>query len=88
MYRLSSWILRDDELVSHNISRKFLIEQTTLKGIPLLAPSPQWVEEGALCHVALVDGKVKLQVNQKVAMALNISIPEKYSERTEFLAAR
>ncbi|MFW5973238.1 MAG: ABC transporter substrate-binding protein, partial [Bacteroidota bacterium] len=67
--------------------RNFLIKTATGGGIPVLAPSADWVREGA--HIMMhSDGSgVRLVVNKRAADAASLSIPEQYSAQTEFLAA-
>lgn len=81
------WILdSDDPVVSSRIGRGFLIKNTTSQGIPLIAPSAGWVEEGA--HMSFFhDGTtVRLAVNKRSADAADLTIPTSYLERTDFLA--
>ena len=81
------WILDDeDPIVSSRIGREFLIKNTASQGIPLIAPTSGWVENGA--HISFFhDGStVRLTVNKRSADAAALSIPQRYHERTEFLA--
>ena len=50
-----------------------------------MAPTSDWVNEGAA--FALKEGSegIEFVVNQSVADATSLTIPEKYKEKTEFL---
>jgi putative ABC transport system substrate-binding protein len=80
-------IVKNDGLVDSSVGKSFLIKSTVKAGIPLIAPSEDWVTEGALLMVKKQDGGIHLVVNKAVADALSLTIPEKYIERTDFLAA-
>ena len=80
------WIVMNDGLVDSAIGKSFLTKNAVKVGIPLFAPSEDWVKEGALLSMIKKDGGLHLVVNKAVANALSITVPEKYLERTQFLA--
>lgn len=80
------WILTNDNVVASKNARKFLIKSTLEAGIPLLAPSDDWVDEGAPVSFKRGAEGVELVVNKAAAEALSLSFPEKYLARTQFLA--
>ena len=74
-------------ILDNSMAREFLNKKSALAGIPLFVEDANWVEAGAMCSVQRVDGKVVLVVNARVAEILNITVPDKYLEATEFMAA-
>lgn len=80
------WIISDDGTVDSDIGRSYLIKNATQQGIPIFAPTELWVNEGASVAFKKVENVVALVVNQAAANALSLTIPEKYLERTQFLA--
>lgn len=81
------WVVQNDGLVDSSIGKSFLIQNAVKGGIPLIAPSEDWVNEGAFITMKKQDGKILLVVNKSVADAMSLVVPEKYAERTQFLAA-
>ncbi len=79
-------ILGNDNIISSEISKKYLIKQTILNNIPLFAPAREWVSEGAFLHIYKEGNKTVLFVNKKTAEVLSVTIPEKYLESTRFFA--
>lgn len=80
------WIVQEDDLVSKAATQKFIIKEAAKAGVPVLGPSKAWADAGAA--IALADeGGLKIYVNKPAATALALSVPEKYVEQTEFLAA-
>ncbi len=80
------WIVENDGVVNDAASRKFLIKSAMEARIMLVAPSNDWVNEGACVAIKKQDDAIGLVVNKAAAEALSISVPEKYRERTQFLA--
>lgn len=78
------WVVENDGVVDTAIGKKFLLKETTQKGIPIFAPSEDWVNEGAAVSLKRSEGQIQLVVNQAAANAFALSIPEKYLERTQF----
>lgn len=78
------WIVENDGVVDSAIGQKFLLKETTQKGIPILAPTEEWVNNGATVSLKRAEGQIQLVVNQAAASALALAIPEKYQERTQY----
>lgn len=81
------WIIENDGVVNASAPRKFLIKNTIKKGIPLLAPSRDWVDAGAPVAIAKKDGSVQILLNEAAANATALEVPEKYQSNTELIAA-
>jgi ABC-type uncharacterized transport system substrate-binding protein len=80
------WIIENNDPISSDVAREFLIKNSIVNGIALFAPSTDWVSAGA-CASLLSDGSnVKLYVNRKTITALRIIVPDKYLEDTKFVA--
>lgn len=69
-----------------DVGRNFLIKESLKQGFPLMAPSEVWVNEGAALHLQSRDGHVHLVANKSVCDAVAITIPDKYTAQTSFLA--
>lgn len=81
------WIVENDGLVDSDLVRKFLIKSTIESGMPLLAPTSDWVEQGASITLTADGDGIGLIVNEAAAAALALDVPAKYRTRTQFLAA-
>ena len=81
------WVVQNDGLIDSSVGKSFLIKNAIKGGIPLFAPSEDWVDEGAFITMKEQDGKILLVVNKSVADALSLTVPQKYAEHTQFLAA-
>ena len=81
------WIVDNEGVISQSVARNFLIKEATQSGLPIFAPSRDWIDAGASVAVSKVDGSIQLFVNRAAADALSLQVPEKYLERTEYLAA-
>lgn len=80
------WIIEDDDPMSTELGKDFLIKNSIVNGIALFAPNTNWVSAGA-CASLLSDGStVKLYVNKKTITALGIRVPDKYLQDTQFIA--
>lgn len=82
------WIVQNDGLVNRQPARGFLLREAARAGVPILAPSPDWVEEGATLALTDDGAGLRIVVNQAVADALALRVPDAYLERTDFVAAR
>lgn len=82
------WVVEDDNVVSSAVGQKFLIQNSVISKIPLIAPTVDWVSKGACLTMQKVAGKTKLVVNPQTAKALSIQLPEKYAPNTEFFAQK
>ncbi len=81
------WIVEDDGVVNQSVVQEFLIKNATKSLIPLMAPSDTWVNAGATLTLKKGDSGIQLVVNKAAVDAMNLAIPAKYQETTEFLAA-
>lgn len=80
------WVIDESGVVTDDTARGFLIKTATQSGIPVFGPSSQWVSEGACVNITKAEGIIQLVVNRTAAQALSLTIPQKYLERTQFLA--
>lgn len=80
------WILEDDDTVGSDVAREYLIKTATQNGIPLLAPSSNWVNEGAPVSLQNADGDIQIVVNKAAAAATALDVPDKYE--TQYLTSR
>ncbi|GIV61236.1 MAG: ABC transporter substrate-binding protein [Rhodothermaceae bacterium] len=80
------WILESTGVMDNGVTRSFIIKNATSAGLPVFAPSEAWVNEGASVAVIKDDGGISLLVNKAAAEAMSLTIPEKYLERTQYLA--
>lgn len=78
------WVVENDGVVDSDIGQKFLLKETTKQGIPIIAPTEDWVNAGATVSLKRAEGQIQLVVNQAAANALSLAIPEKYVERTQY----
>lgn len=81
------WILEDESVLGSSHGRGFLIQNALKAGVPILAPSKVWVDEGACMTMTKDADGIKLIVNKTAADALSITVPDAYAQRTQFLAA-
>lgn len=78
------WVIKNDGLVDSSTGKSFLIKNAMKAGLPLFAPSADWVSEGAFIAMKKQDGGIHLVVNKSAADALSLAVPAKYAERTQF----
>jgi len=81
------WVVQNDGLIDSSIGKSFLIKNAVKGGIPLFAPSEDWVNEGAFITLIKQDGKIFLVVNKSAVDAMSLTVPQKYAEHTQFLAS-
>ena len=81
------WVIKNDGLLDSSTGKGYLIKNAVKAGLPLFAPSEDWVSEGAFIAMIKQDGGIHLVVNKSAADALSLAVPEKYAERTQFLTA-
>jgi putative ABC transport system substrate-binding protein len=81
------WILENDGVVNASAPRKYLIKNTIRQGIPLLAPSRDWVDAGAPVAIDENNGAVQILLNEPAAKATALTVPKKYQSNTELIAA-
>ena len=80
------WILEDDDTVSSNVARSFLIKTATQNGVPILAPSTSWVNAGAPVSLQKAGDSIQLVVNRAAAAATALSVPDQYD--AQYLTSR
>jgi len=81
------WVYNGKGVMDNKFARSYLIKNATSSEILIFAPDDSWVSEGASVFVQKADGGIKLVVNRASAEALALTIPEKYADRTQYLAA-
>lgn len=82
------WIIENDGVVDGSTSKQYLIENAVKEGIPLLAPTSDWVNAGAPVSIAKSDGELELMMNEPAAAATGLEVPSKYeSQATPVVAA-
>lgn len=81
------WILENDGLVDASAPREFLIKNSVKQGIPLLAPTKNWVSAGAPIAIGKVNGKFRIFLNEPAAEATALKVPEDYEAETELVAS-
>lgn len=79
------WIVEEDQVVNNSVARNFLIKNATKSGIPILAPSKDWVTAGASVTMHRQNGEVQIIVNKAAAAATALTIPDKYKGKTSYL---
>ena len=80
------WVIENDGLVDSKTGKNYLITNAMKSGLPLFAPSEDWVNDGAFISLKKQADGLALFVNKSAADALSLSIPPKYTERTQFAA--
>lgn len=81
------WIIENDGVVNASAPRQYLIKNTIKEGIPLVAPSRDWVDAGAPVAISEKDGSIQILLNERAAEATALEVPEKYKSNTELIAA-
>jgi putative ABC transport system substrate-binding protein len=82
------WIIENDGVVDGSTSKQYLIENAVKEGIPLLAPTSDWVDAGAPLSIAKSDGELELMINEPAAAATGLEVPSEYeSQATPVVAA-
>ncbi len=80
------WVIQGNDLYGSSIVKGYLIKNTTLSGVALFAPGTDWVSAGACAALMSEGGTAKLFVNQKTLNALGLTVPQQYTQATQFLA--
>lgn len=80
------WVLEDDDTVGSNVGRNYLIRQATQQGVPLVAPTADWVDAGAPISFQRLDGGIRVLLNEAAAAATALTVPDKYE--TQYLTSR
>ncbi len=81
------WVIENDGVVNASAPRKYLIKNTIKEGIPLVAPSRDWVDAGAPVTIAKNGGAIQILLNERAAEATALEVPEKYQSNTELIAS-
>ncbi|CUU09841.1 putative ABC transport system substrate-binding protein [Candidatus Kryptobacter tengchongensis] len=79
------WIFDESDVSAHPIAREFIIKNAILSKIPVAVPNAEFVKEGGLFSLEISGDDVKVYVNNKVANALQITVPENYKERVQYV---
>ena len=80
------WIINVDEVVMSNLGKEYLFKNSVLNRIPISVPTRELVAEGGTFYAELEEGKIKLTINQKVAQALQLMVPEQYKATVNYVA--
>lgn len=81
------WVIENDGVVNASAPREYLIKNTIKQGIPLVAPSRDWVDAGAPVTIAENDGSIQILLNERAAKATALEVPDEYQSNTELIAA-
>ena len=81
------WVIENDGVVNAAAPREYLIKNTIRQGIPLVAPSRDWVDAGAPVAIAKNGEAIQILLNEQAAKATALKVPEKYQSNTELIAA-
>jgi len=81
------WIVKNDGVVDGSTSRKYLIKNAIEKGIPLLAPTKDWVDAGAPVAFDKANGETRILLNEPAANATALKVPSEYEGKTELIAS-
>ncbi|MFN3135410.1 MAG: ABC transporter substrate binding protein [Candidatus Kryptonium sp.] len=80
------WIFDNEDVSAHPIAREYIFKNALLKKIPVAVSNLEFVKEGALFSLEILGEEVKVYVNNKVANALQLTVPENYKERVQYVA--
>jgi ABC-type uncharacterized transport system substrate-binding protein len=80
------WIFDSQDVSAHPIAREYILKNSLLNKIPVAVPSVEMVKEGGLFTLESTGEELKIFVNDKIANALNLTIPENYKERVQYVA--
>ncbi len=80
------WIFDVQDVSAHPIAREYIFKNSLLNKIPVAVPSVEMVKEGGLFALESTGEDLKIFVNDKIANALNLTIPENYRERVQYVA--
>jgi putative ABC transport system substrate-binding protein len=81
------WIVENDGIVNASTPQKYLIENAVKEGIPLLAPTKDWVDAGAPLAIGKANGEVEIMLNEPAADATGLQVPNEYKSRTQPVVA-
>lgn len=81
------WIVEEDGIVDASAPREYLIKNAIESGIPLLAPSEDWVNEGAPLAIDRTNGEIQILLNEPAAKATALEVPAEHEGKTKFIAA-
>lgn len=81
------WIVENDGIVDGPTPKQYLIENSVKRGVPLLAPSSDWVDAGAPVSIAKSEGKFQFMMNEPAAAATGLEVPSKYESQAKPVVA-
>ena len=81
------WIVENDGIVNASTPQKYLIENAIENGVPLLAPTQDWVHAGAPLAIAKPNGELQIMLNEPAATATGLQVPDKYKSKTKPVVA-
>lgn len=82
------WIPDDSGVLQADLARSYLIKQTTKSGIPILAPSQEWVQAGASVALRKEDGDIRIVLNEAAALATSITVPDEFEDQALYLSKK
>jgi ABC-type uncharacterized transport system substrate-binding protein len=74
------WIPPEDAVLCSDVARDYLVRKAVTEGVGILAPSKQWVAQGATLYVGLDGEKVKPYYNSRALQALGLTVPDKFAD--------
>lgn len=80
------WVVENDGIVNSSAPRQYLIKNAVQQGIPLLAPTKDWVTAGAPFAIEKSGGSYRILMNEPAAKATSLDVPEKYKSKTKLVA--
>jgi len=81
------WVLENDGVVDASAPREYLIKNSIEEGIPLVAPTEDWVNAGAPVAFKKVNGEIQILLNEPAAKATAVKVPDKHQENTRLIAS-
>lgn len=72
------WVVENDGVVDASAPKQYLVKNAVKEGVPLLAPSKDWVSGGAPVAVAKSNGSFQIVLNEGAAQATGLKVPSQY----------
>ncbi|MFB6272202.1 MAG: ABC transporter substrate binding protein, partial [Salinibacter sp.] len=66
------WIIENDGIVNASAPQKYLTKNAIEEGIPLLAPTQDWVDAGAPLSIVRANGEIQIMLNEPAAKATGL----------------
>jgi len=79
------WVYGEGELLNQKMVRSYIIQHVAMFHLPVFVPRGKWVQEGGGFFIERRDGRIRLQVNRRIAELLHVQIPERYLSKTVFV---